>query len=117
LDGPVVEEIHLTSLSGIGASYRLKGYFKIRSAGAPASKLRVSFKGIAFGGLYGGHNVNLELSPKARRAALKVLSAGDEKALEDLISEVQRKIMQGDMVVDFEKIKPDSTDLLGNVTG
>jgi hypothetical protein len=115
----LIEEIHLTWLSGLGGSYRFKGYFKVRKAteGSREAKIKINFKGVAFGGLYGGHNVNIELSPRAKKTTMEAINTTEERDLDTLLSEVQRMIMQGDMVVDYEKIKPESMDSLGNVTG
>ncbi len=62
-EGP--KDIHITWLSGLGASYRLKGYFRLSTTEDETLKIR--FKGVAFGGLYGGHNVSIEISKRSKK--------------------------------------------------
>ncbi len=106
-----LDDIHLTWLSGLGSSYRMKGYFRL---GVNNSRLKVSFRGVAFGGLYGGHNVSVEISKLWKKKLHEVNI--DESKIEELLIEVQRRIMQGDMIVEFERIKPEGSDAHGNLT-
>ncbi len=88
----------------------MKGYFRLEQE----RPLRINFKGIAFGGVYGGHNVNIEISQAAKK---KLASSGlDSDGIEELLVEVQRRIMGDDMIVEFDKIKPEQTDALGNIS-
>jgi hypothetical protein len=108
-----LEEVHVYSLQGLGASYRMKGYFKLAFG---EKKMRVNFKGIAFGGHYGGHNVNVEIS-KAAKKRIAIAGQLKDDELENLLSEVQRRLLNGEMIVEYEKIKPEAVDPLGNITG
>ena len=104
-------DIHIDSLEGLGASYQLKGYFEIK---IKQSTEKIRFKGVAFGGHYGGHNVNVNISPKART---KLKISYDDSKIEDILSEVQRKILNGDMVVEFEQLKQGvNVDPFGNIS-
>ncbi len=107
-------EVHITALEGLGASYRMSGYFKLK-----LEKLsRINFKGVAFGGHYGGHNVNISISPAAKKSLLSHSEfGGDEGKLDELLSEVQRRILNGEMTVDFDSIKKEdeNVDGLGNI--
>ena len=108
-----LEDVHVTSLEGMSSSYRMKGYFRLKSANGKL--LRVNFKGVAFGGHYGGHNVSIEISSKARKSIFDSTKASDAE-IEDLISEIQRRLLNGDMVVEYDKLKPESQDSFGNIT-
>jgi hypothetical protein len=108
MQSEVIREIHLTSLSGLGSSYKLRGYFLLRTNENDKEEHKIMFKGVAFGGLYGGHNVNVEISRISKRKIMDLLGKGKsdgEREVDELLSEVQRRILQGDMVVEFEKIK------------
>jgi hypothetical protein len=90
----------------------MKGFFKVKIDG---SQKRVNFKGVAFGGHYGGHNVSIEVSP----VALKNLEAflKDKDRIEELLSEVQRRILNGEMTVEFNKLKQGpNVDPFGNIS-
>ena len=82
----------------------------------PNGKLgKINFKGVAFGWHYGGHNVSVELSQKARKTIL-ASTGSTEAEIEELISEIQRRLLNGDMVVEYDKLKPESHDSLGSIT-
>ena len=107
-----LKDIHVTWLSGLGSSYRMKGFFRLFLENKVQ---KINYKGVAFGGIYGGHNVSVEIS-KLKKKKLKAAGLNDQE-IEELLTEVQKRIMQGDMVVEFEKIKPEQTDTLGNISG
>ena len=108
-----LEDVHVTWLEGLSSSYRMKGYFRMK---LPNGKLgKINFKGVAFGGHYGGHNVSVELSQKARKTIL-ASTGSTEAEIEELISEIQRRLLNGDMVVEYDKLKPESHDSLGSIT-
>jgi len=107
-------EIHILSLEGLGASYRLTGFFELR---ADNKRRKINFKGVAFGGHYGGHNVNIEISPRAARNILSMKGFKENKKLEELLSEVQRRILNGEMVVEFDRLKQGANvDPFGNIS-
>lgn len=107
-----LEEVHITWLEGVGASYRMKGFFTIKSQNK--SNLKINFSGVAFGGNYGGHNINVQISGAARKNILKAKNCSLED-IENLIAEVQRKMLNNEMIVEYDKIKPESSrDALGN---
>lgn len=107
-------EIHILSLEGLGASYRMKGYFKLRINGAFK---RVNFKGVAFGGHYGGHNVSVELSPQTTRTLQSTGHFKAKEQIDDLLAEVQRRILNGEMQVEFDKLKQGpQVDPFGNIS-
>ncbi len=74
-----LEEVHVQSLTGLGASYRMSGFFSLRSDG---KLVKVNFKGVAFGGHYGGHNVSVEISPRAKQKIMTLKRFQNEKAIE-----------------------------------
>jgi hypothetical protein len=96
-------EVHIVSLEGLGASYRIRGYFKLKVGNG--SK-RIPFKGVAFGGHYGGHNVNVELSKRILDNLRQVQELSGKGAVDELLSEVQRRILNGEMVVEYDKLRP-----------
>ncbi|MDG6906330.1 MAG: hypothetical protein JRN20_11160, partial [Nitrososphaerota archaeon] len=81
-------EIHVTWLEGLGASYRIKGYFLVENAG---SKLKIDFDGVAFGGNFGGHNINVQISDEAKSELTRTKKCKADE-IEGLISEVQRRM-------------------------
>lgn len=96
-------EVHVTWLEGIGASYRIKGYFILD---ASTSSSRFEFDGVAFGGNYGGHNVNVQIGEATKKELMESRNL-NENQIEDLISEVQRKMLNNEMVVEYDKLKPE----------
>ena len=105
LDPADVEEVRITSLAGLGASYRIAGRFRLRPGKKPPDfgSVTINFKGVAFGGHYGGHNVNVELSGSARKKLIGTLGY-TEQEVEELLSEVQRRLLNGEMVVEYSKL-------------
>jgi hypothetical protein len=106
-----LEEVHITALEGLGSSYRMKGFFILKNP--TRGELKIPFEGVAFGGNYGGHNVNVNISPEDRDALMR-----DQKStaaeMEELLSEVQRKLLNNEMIVEYENIKPEEhSDGLG----
>src|SRR5437588_7467760 len=95
-----LEEVHLTALEGLGSSYRMKGFFTLKDA--MEGELKMAFEGVAFGGNYGGHNVNVNLSSEDR-ASLILKKKCTDAELEDLLSEVQRKLLNNELIVEYEK--------------
>ncbi len=90
----------------------MKGFFRLNVKGSPK---RVNFKGVAFGGHYGGHNVSVEISAKAMKSLQEVFK--NKEQIEDLLSEVQRRILSGEMIVAFEKLKQGpNVDPFGNIS-
>ena len=106
-----IEEVRVTSLKGLGASYRLAGTVKIRSNSDDAIQIRYS--GVAFGGHYGGHNVNIQISPAARKKIISSLNCTDQD-VENILAEVQRRLLNGEMKVEYDKLKAEDSNALGN---
>lgn len=104
-DAGLIDEVHLTSLEGLGSSYRMKGYFTMKG-NAPEEGLQIEFSGVAFGGTYGGHNVNVELSDESSNLLKKALHLNDNE-IDELLTEVQRRMLNNEMVVEFDKLKPE----------
>jgi hypothetical protein len=101
----------VTWLEGLGSSYRMKGFFTLKDS--QEGELKVNFEGVAFGGNYGGHNVSVSLSDDDKVAIIKEKNS-TESELEDLLSEVQRKMLNNELIVEYEKIKPEEhSDGLG----
>jgi hypothetical protein len=106
-----LKEIHILALEGLGSSYRMKGFFQVDLNG---TKSKINFKGVAFGGHYGGHNVNIEISSVAKKNLAKFFKGNQE--IEDLLSEVQRRILNGEMIVEFDRLKEGpNVDPFGNI--
>ena len=99
-------QVHLTWLEGLGASYRMKGYFLVNSASG--REMRVEFEGVAFGGNYGGHNLNVQISEEMKKDLVKSKNCS-ESDVDALISEVQRKMLNNEIIVEFEKLKPETS--------
>lgn len=97
-----LEQVYVTSLEGLGSSYRMKGHFTLRSADGSS---KINFSGVAFGGNYGGHNVSVQISGAARKKIIEIKSCSPSD-VEELLTEVQRKLLNNEMVVEFDKIKP-----------
>ncbi|MGH2639224.1 MAG: hypothetical protein ACRDF4_08110 [Rhabdochlamydiaceae bacterium] len=108
-----LDEVHVTSLEGLSASYRMKGFFTIRSS---SEVLKVEYSGVAFGGNYGGHNVNVEITEEARESIMETKHCSAEE-IEELITEVQRRMLNNELIVEYDKLKPETEtqDLLRNV--
>jgi hypothetical protein len=97
-----LEQVYLTSLEGLGSSYRMKGYFTLNSASQ--STMKVAFEGVAFGGNYGGHNVNVNLAEEEKQLLAKMAS---ETQIEELLTEIQRRLLNNEMIVEYGSIKPE----------
>lgn len=91
----------------------MAGFFKLKSEG---KVVKINFKGVAFGGHYGGHNVNVEISPRAKQKIMELKKFQNDKAIDEILTEVQRRLLNGEMVVEFKKLKQEGTDALGNMT-
>lgn len=102
-------QVYLTSLEGLGSSYRMKGYFTLKSSSGDAN---FGFEGVAFGGNYGGHNVSINLE-EDERSRISVEAGGNEAEIEDLLSEIQRRLLNNEMVVEYEGIKQEKHDEIG----
>lgn len=100
-------EVHVTWLEGLGASYRIKGYFNLETR--EDNRLKVDFDAVAFGGNYGGHNINVQITDATKVELLKAMRCTPED-VEELLAEVQRKMLNNEMIVDYEKLKPESDD-------
>lgn len=108
-----IKDVHVLSLAGLGASYRMSGFFLLESEGRT---LKINFKGVAFGGHYGGHNVNIEISPRAKHKILSIERFQHDGAIDEILAEVQRRLLNGEMIVEFQKIKPESHESFGGFT-
>jgi hypothetical protein len=95
-----LEQVYLTSLEGLGSSYRMRGYFILKSASRGTTK--VAFEGVAFGGNYGGHNVNVSLAEEEKRTLAAVAS---ETQIEEILTEIQRRLLNNEMIVEYGSIK------------
>ncbi|MHB1869156.1 MAG: hypothetical protein ACYCPP_09465 [Nitrososphaerales archaeon] len=107
-------EVHVTWLEGLGASYRIQGFFVVKLS--EAEDLKVEFNAVAFGGNYGGHNVNVKISEPMIAELMKTKKCSAEQ-VEELLSEVQRRMLNNEMIVEYDKLKPatDDSDPLGNI--
>ncbi len=97
----------MTWLEGLGASYRIKGFFALRSDSGIES--RIEFEAVAFGGNYGGHNVNVKVVDSVTDELLRTRNC-TESDIDELISEVQRKLLNNEMIVEYDKLKPEAPD-------
>jgi len=97
-----LEQVYLTSLEGLGSSYRMKGYFTLKSVSQ--GTIKVEFEGVAFGGNYGGHNVNVNLKEEEKRLLATMAS---ETQIEELLTEIQRRLLNNEMIVEYGSIKPE----------
>ena len=81
-----------------------------------AEDLKIEFNAVAFGGNYGGHNVNVQISEQMIAELMKTKKCSAEQ-VEELISEVQRRMLNNEMIVEYDKLKPatDDSDPLGNI--
>jgi hypothetical protein len=100
-----LEQVYLTSLEGLGSSYRMKGYFTLKSNSERNTK--IFFEGVAFGGNYGGHNVSVSITEEEKQALLKTENNTSEVQIEDLLTEVQRRLLNNEMIVEYGSIKPE----------
>jgi hypothetical protein len=105
-----IEEVHVQSLTGLGSSYRMNGFFRLKSDG---KSVKVNFKGVAFGGHYGGHNVSVQISKQAKKKIMSIERYRSESSIDEILTEVQRRLLNGEMIVEFEKLKPDEQGPLG----
>jgi hypothetical protein len=107
-------EVHVTWLEGLGAAYRIQGFFVVTSV--DKTEMKVEFGAFAFGGNYGGHNVNVQISEESRNELMKAKSCTNDE-VEELISEVQRRMLNNEMIVEYDKLKPesDSKDPFGSI--
>jgi hypothetical protein len=103
-----LEQVYLTSLEGLGSSYRMKGYFILKSR--EGQDIKVNFEGVAFGGNYGGHNVNVNIDEVDRS---RIFGRDSKEEMDDLLSEVQRRLLNNEMVVEYEGIKQEDRDEIG----
>lgn len=97
-------EVHVTWLEGLGASYRIKGYFILNPE---KTRKQFEFVAVAFGGNYGGHNVNVQIDDNVKKSLIDSNNMS-EKQVEDLISEVQRRMLNNEMIVEYDKLKPET---------
>lgn len=105
-------EVHVTWLEGLGASYRIKGFFEVKTSGE--EEVKIEFDAVAFGGNYGGHNISVQISNAMKESLVQKTSCAVGE-VEDLISEVQRKMLNNEMIVEYDKLKPDNPDPLGKL--
>jgi hypothetical protein len=108
-----LSEVHITSLEGLGSSYRMHGFFTLSSVeGEP---IRIDFNGVAFGGNYGGHNVSIEINENSKEVLMMSRHKTPEE-IEELIIEVQRRMLNNEMIIEYENIRPeDHEDGLGSL--
>ena len=78
--------------------------------------MKVDFTAVAFGGNYGGHNVNVQISESMTNELIRSKRCTADE-VEELISEVQRRMLNNEMIVEYDKLKPesDSQDPFGNI--
>lgn len=107
-----VKEVHVNTLTGLGASYQMKGYFFLEDK--EDKLIKINFKGLAFGGHYGGHNVNIQVSSAARKSIVSARGC-TEAQVDEILAEVQRKMLNGEMIVEYDKLKPDNREPLGDL--
>jgi hypothetical protein len=109
-----IDQVYLTSLEGLGSSYRMKGYFTLRN-GKP-DEFKIEFEGVAFGGNYGGHNVNVTLTDQDRELLIKSFNSNIQE-IEDLLSEIQRRLLNNEMIVEYDSIKPETPENVDGLGG
>ena len=87
---------------------------------AENSELKIDFNGVAFGGHYGGHNVNIEISDSFKEQLNRLPGLDSQEGLDTLLAEVQRRILNSQMTVDFDTIHNDeeqkNVDPFGNIS-
>lgn len=111
-----IEEVHITSLEGLGSSYRINGYF-ILKPDDDNQKLKLLFEGVVFGGTYGGHNVSVNMSKEERESLMSKKIGATEEELETLLTEVQRRLLNNEMIVDYGNLKPESREDIDGLNG
>jgi len=88
-----LEDVYVDEVEQYDKVSLLRGRFRIESG-------EYSFRGIAYMG-YGGPNVNIELEEDVRENILDAGLSGEE--LEQLIVEVQRRIIDGNFKLTAER--------------
>jgi hypothetical protein len=92
-------EVHLDDLKGLGTAYKIAGYAKMEQH-------ILRFTGIVFGGHYGGHNVSVRFTKAAKRILTNKMGL-NKHGITDFEAEVQRRILEGKMIVHYERLSPD----------
>jgi len=82
--------IYVTSATGSDIASKVNGYFTVRGQ-------KIRFKAIAFGRI-GGHNVNVKIS-KSNMEMIRKMDIDPDQ----LIIKVQRKMVEGDMIMSDSK--------------
>ena len=103
-----LDQVYITSLEGLGSSYRMKGYFTLNLDSHPES--RIPFEGVAFGGNYGGHNVNVSLTEADKQELMKKAKNATEGQIEELLTEIQRRLLNNEMIVEYDSLKPETPE-------
>ncbi len=107
-------QVYITALEGLGSSYRMKGYFTLEMSG---TSVKIPFEGVAFGGNYGGHNVNVNITDDDKRSIIENKKVSGDDEVEDLLSEVQRRLLNNEMIVEYANIKPETPQGLDGLGG
>ena len=107
-----LEQVYITSLEGLGSSYRMKGYFTMKLN--HAEPLKILFDGVAFGGNYGGHNVSVSISEDEKQLLLKKDNNVSDEQLEELLTEIQRRLLNNEMIVEYDSITPERQEGFDN---
>jgi hypothetical protein len=110
----LLNNVYITSLDGLGSSYRMKGYFTLALESGQHQD-EIAFEGVAFGGAYGGHNVSVSIDDDEKRKLARFSQDGGEQEIEELLTEIQRRLLNNEMIVDYDKIKPGDQEDLGNL--
>ncbi|MFB5599140.1 MAG: hypothetical protein ACE5SW_02800 [Nitrososphaeraceae archaeon] len=87
-------EVFITKSSGGSVASKIQGYFVINNE-------YIKFTSIAFGRI-GGHNVSIKISNLAISKIKKMNMDPDE-----LLLTVQRKLIEGDVILPEKILKPD----------
>lgn len=82
--------IYVTSATGSDVASKVNGYFTVKGE-------KIRFRAIAFGRI-GGHNVNVKI---AKSNIVKIRKMGFDP--DQLIIKVQRKMVEGDMIMPDSK--------------
>ncbi len=82
-------EVHITNVYTSNITSKINGYFVINGE-------KIRFKGIAFGRI-GGHNVYVNVSNKAKNMLKRMGYEPD-----DVLIIVQRKMVEGDVILEGE---------------